>query len=376
MPVSVLTDLERRTLGNLSIPRNMRDLAGELTRDRHAAYGLGERQLKAKLADGEHALGEDPDGLDKLVKDLIKEGWIIDLGEFKDSSKVAAKVADGFKGSLDLRAGDDQRVENYIKRLSHGDRRWRTEGNLLMLTHDGLEKMRQPTGPVYTMTPSEVARELMRHRAAVKDLPLKGSIFDADGGSLDPAVAAKHTLAAGTTDQYDPSRQVATLLQEEYDHWAKLVAEECKRVWGVYPDPVAAGYFDATEDLIQAADAGGTAYGETAPTYFALTILAFTDVDTGTTADNGSHIPTYTGYARKSCTSADLGTSTNGSRSNANAIIWAACTAGSSTILGAGRMVAATVSRAIRYLTVTSTTVSATQTPAQFAAAALSDTLD
>jgi hypothetical protein len=376
VPVSVLTDLERRTLGNLSIPRNMRDLAGELTRDRHTPYGLGEQEKLGRLAGGEHVLGDDPSGLDKLVKGLIKEGLIIDIGEFKDPSKVAAKVADGFKGSLDLRAGDDQRVENYINRLSTPARRWRTEGNLLMLTEAGLEKLREPIGPVTTMTPSEVARELMRHRAAVKDLPIKGSIFDPDGGYLAPEVAAKHTLAAGMQDPYDPTRQVATMLMEEYEHWARLVSEECKRVWGVYPDPVAAGYFDATEDLIQAADAGGTAYGETSPTFFALTILAFTDVDTGTTADNGSHIPTYTGYARKSTTNTDLGTSSAGTRSNANAIIWAACTAGSSTILGAGRMVAATVGRAIRYLTVASTSVSATQTPAQFAAAALTDTLD
>lgn len=377
MPVSILTDLERRTLGNLSIPRNARDLAGELGRDQYTPYGLRPEQFMSRAKAGEHVLGDDPGGLQNLLKDLEKAGWVVNLGEWDDVAKLGAKVADGYKRSVPFE--EDERAQNYVRRLQASHRAWRAEGTQWMLTVDGLEKLREPTGPVYAMTPSEVEREILRHVAAVKELPIKGSIFDADGGLIDEKVARKETLAAGTQDPTDPSRQVATLLPEELAHWVKLVSDDCEARWGVRPRVPAAGgagYFDATEDLIQAADAGGTAYGETSPTFFALTILAFTDVDTGTTADNGSHIPTYTGYARKSTTSADLGTSTNGTRTNANAIIWAGATAGSSTILGAGRMVAATVGRAIRYLGVASTIVSATQTPAQFAAAALTDTLD
>lgn len=373
MPTLALNDLERRTLANLSIPRTVPDLSQVLLVDQYTPYGpaVEEEEVKAGRAlDGQ---GQD---LQRLLEDLSKHEWCVNLGSYEDSSKLMAKVADGFKGSIPFE--EDERARNFERRRA-GDAAWRINGDVWMLTTEGLEKLREPVGAVTRLTVSQVEEVLRKHAAAVKELPVKGSIFDEDGGFIDPKIAAKESLTSGVPDPDNPGRPTATLLPEEYAHWAKLVSEDCEAAWGVKPQqPLAggAGYFDATEDLIQAADAGGTAYGETSPTFFALTILAFTDVDTGTTADNGSHIPTYTGYARKSTTTADLGTSANGTRTNANAIIWAACTAGTSTILGAGRMVAATVGRAIRYLTVASTTISATQTPAQFAAGALTDTLD
>lgn len=371
MPVSALTDLERRTLANLSIPRTVADLSQELLIDQYTPYGpnVDEAEVKAGRAlDGQ---GQD---LHRLLEDLAGVGLAVNLGSYPDASKLMAKVVDGFKGSVPFE--EDERARNFEARRT-GDRAWRISGDVWMLTTDGLEKLREPVGSLYRMTVSEVEAVLAKHAAAVKELPVQGSIFDEDGGVLDERIARKEGLAGGVRDP--DGNPTATLLPEEFAHWAKLVSDDCEAAWGVRPQqPLAggAGYFDATEDLIQAADAGGTAYGETSPTFFALSILAFTDVDTGTTADNGSHIPTYTGYARKSTTTADLGTSTNGSRANANAIIWAAATAGTSTILAAARCVAATVGRAIRYLTVASTTISATQTPAQFAAGQLTDTLD
>ena len=102
----------------------------------------------------------------------------------------------------------------------------------------------------------------------------------------------------------------------------------------------------------------------------ALVIVALTDSDTGTTTGDGTHVPTYTGYARKSVAGTDMnaGSGTGGSVTNANAIIFAACTAGSSTIVGFGNTSASTNGTLRKFGTCTSTTVSTTQTPAQFAA--------
>jgi hypothetical protein len=71
-----------------------------------------------------------------------------------------------------------------------------------------------------------------------------------------------------------------------------------------------------------------TAY--TAPTtfYVALCTTAPTDASTGSTIVEA----TYTGYARKSTVAADWTTAASGANSNANAITFAACTAGTSTV--------------------------------------------
>jgi hypothetical protein len=138
-------------------------------------------------------------------------------------------------------------------------------------------------------------------------------------------------------------------------------------------DGGASGYTDAYEVSLIDAENQKTALGAVVdPWYMALSILAFTDADTGTTADNGSHIPTYTGYARKSVAGTDMPAATSGSgqAANTSAIIFAACTAGTSTILACGNASASTVGTLRKWGDVASTVISTTQTPAQFAVGA------
>jgi hypothetical protein len=66
------------------------------------------------------------------------------------------------------------------------------------------------------------------------------------------------------------------------------------------------------------------------PIYMALCTAIPTDASTGATLVEA----TYTGYARKSIAAADLNAAAAGNITNLAAIIFAACTGGSSTIIG------------------------------------------
>lgn len=115
------------------------------------------------------------------------------------------------------------------------------------------------------------------------------------------------------------------------------------------------------------------------PMYLALTLQVPTDASTGTSIDGGGWIPTYTGYARKSVAAADFrsaGTPTPGQISNVNAITFAACTAGTSTIVGWALCDAATLGNIHVWGSCTSTVISTTQTPATVAVDQLVITLD
>ena len=72
------------------------------------------------------------------------------------------------------------------------------------------------------------------------------------------------------------------------------------------------------------------AFTEPANIYMALTTVIPTDVMTGATITEA----TYTGYARKEILATDLSAAAAGSKTNSAAITFAACTAGSSTIVG------------------------------------------
>lgn len=355
MPAVALTDLERRVLANLTIPRNVPDLSGLLRADEHTPFGYRP----------DDAIGTEQE-LAELLADLAQHGLAVKLADTPDLPKLAAQIADGVSGSLPT---GDEKAKLYLERLQAPRRAWRAHGDLWMLTEDALELIKQPLGADGYASREQVEAALRAHARAVKDVARK---------SVEEGRVA---LAKGEFSE-ELGRPVATMLPEEYRAWAKQVTEDFHRAHPDQPKlqpPMMGGmpgYGNATEDLIQAADAGGTAYSETAPTFMALSLVAFTDADTGTTADDGTHVPTYTGYARKSCTAADLGTSSAGSRTNANAIIWAGATAGSSTVVSFARCTTLTGGRIIRYGNCASTTISATQTPAQFAAGALTDTLD
>lgn len=110
----------------------------------------------------------------------------------------------------------------------------------------------------------------------------------------------------------------------------------------------------------------------TAPTYLALVTVAVTETMTGSTITEAA----YTGYARKSISAADMGPAAAGAKSNTVQQQFAACTAGSATVIGWSLCTASTAGQVIVYGTATSTVISTTQTPATVGVGSLSVTLD
>jgi len=110
----------------------------------------------------------------------------------------------------------------------------------------------------------------------------------------------------------------------------------------------------------------------TAPTYLALCTSVPDDTKTGSTIVEAN----YTGYARKSIAAADMSAAAAGSKTNSAPITFAACTAGSSTIIGWALCDAATLGNVLCWGTCTSTVISTTQTPATIAASGLVVSLD
>ena len=107
----------------------------------------------------------------------------------------------------------------------------------------------------------------------------------------------------------------------------------------------------------------------TSPLYLALTTVAVAETDTAATLTEA----TYTGYARKSVAGTDWGSAAAGAIANANAITFAACTAGTSTVIGFALVTTASGAGTIEcFGTLASLVVSATQTPVNFAVSALS----
>lgn len=75
---------------------------------------------------------------------------------------------------------------------------------------------------------------------------------------------------------------------------------------------------------------GKAAFTLVTPLYMALCTSVPTDASTGVTIVEA----TYTGYARKSISAADLNAAAAGVVTNSVALVFAACTAGASTIIG------------------------------------------
>ncbi len=106
----------------------------------------------------------------------------------------------------------------------------------------------------------------------------------------------------------------------------------------------------------------------TSPTYLALTTVAVGETDTAATLTEA----TYTGYARKSVAGTDWGAAAAGQIANGNAITFAACTAGTSTVIGFALVTSSSgAGDIIVFGTLSSLVVSATQTPVNFAVGAL-----
>ena len=136
-----------------------------------------------------------------------------------------------------------------------------------------------------------------------------------------------------------------------------------------------AGFSDAQELVVLDSVFGdGSTNLNSAPTYLALTTAAVNENHTGATITEA----TYTGYARAAIAAADMSAAAAGAKVNGNAITFANCTGGTSTIIGwAVCTTSGTGTGAvIVFGTCTSTVISTTQTPATVAAGGLSVTLD
>jgi hypothetical protein len=98
------------------------------------------------------------------------------------------------------------------------------------------------------------------------------------------------------------------------------------------------------------------------PIYLALCTVVPTDASTGATLTEAS----YTGYARKSVPASAHNTAASGQVTNSEAITFANCTAGSSTIIAWALCDSATkgAGNILWWGTCTSTAISTTQTPA------------
>lgn len=137
---------------------------------------------------------------------------------------------------------------------------------------------------------------------------------------------------------------------------------------------VAASFSDYAENKILDHALGKASW--TMPTTVALALCTTvpTDSSTGATIVEAN----YTGYARLRIAAADLNAAASGRSDNANVLTFAACTAGSSTIIGFAICDSTTTGagNAICWGTCTSTVISTTQTPATVAAGGLVVTQD
>lgn len=334
------SDLDRRTIANLAIPRHVDDLTQVLREDART-------QTRARDDVHEHLL------------DLEARGLVVKLGDGHghESGKLASAAQ---KNKRTIPMADEQ-CQIMERRWAAPHLNWRLPGDHWMLSVDGLEQIKAPVEnepPAFDekRLAAVIQEEWERTRKGVK----RGEEADKKGLS-------------------------GALTEDEFTDWLKTVQAEWKERTGhrqlpaALRGPLAGGsqFSDAYEIILLDAENQKASITAAAPWYMALSILAFNDADTGTTADDGSHIPTYTGYARKSVAAADMnaGAGTSGSVTNANAIIFAACTAGSSTIVAFAHCSAATTGTLRKYGTCSSTTVSTTQTPAQFAAGAYTTTI-
>lgn len=138
--------------------------------------------------------------------------------------------------------------------------------------------------------------------------------------------------------------------------------------------PVAGGasFSDYAENKVLDHINGKTSFTMPATPFLALCTSVPTDASTGTTIVEAN----YTGYARKAVAGSDWNAASAGSATSANSLAFAACTLGSSTIIGWAYCDAATVGNMLYWGTCTSTVISVTQTPATIAAGALADSLD
>ena len=336
-----VTPQEREILVNLGQPRSVQHLTHELMVDPAFTTQDGNDVLKA-------------------LERLQKQGLVVNLGEHLNPVDAVKKLP---KAAFPLH---DESAEIFSERLKSPRHRWRTHGDLWILGNEGVDLIKAPhPDEGDPMTVSQV----------------QAAIDDAWSRTISHS-AESYSSAFGGADKPDGPRLAQAFLEEEFLAWATAVADDCEARWGERPLlPLAggAGYADGFENSIIDAENQKTALGAVVdPWYMALTILALTDTDTGTTTQDGSHVPTYTGYARKSVAGTDMAAASGGSSSNSNAIQFADCTAGSSNIVSFANTSASTNGTLRKYGNATGQpiAVSTTQTPPKFAVGAYVTSVD
>ena len=119
--------------------------------------------------------------------------------------------------------------------------------------------------------------------------------------------------------------------------------------------------------------AGKTSFTMPAGVYLALCTVVPDDTSIGATLTEAN----YTGYARKAIAAGDWNAAASGSISNANAITFAACTAGSSTIIGWALVDSSSgAGNVLAWGSMTSKLIDTSNTPPTVNAGALVITLD
>lgn len=165
-------------------------------------------------------------------------------------------------------------------------------------------------------------------------------------------------------------RDVSKLCELERRHWPTMARR--LRLEGV-PTAISSGISQfGMSHLIDHIN-GKTAFTFPTTVALALATAAPTSTTTGATVAEA----TYTGYGRQTIAAAGFNAASAATPSvatNASTITFAACTAGTSTLLGFLIADSATTAagNALWYGTLTSTTISTTQTPATVASSALS----
>ena len=128
---------------------------------------------------------------------------------------------------------------------------------------------------------------------------------------------------------------------------------------------------DYSENALANHLSGKSAFTMPASVYAALCTTTITDSMTGSTITEA----TYTGYSRKQVAAADLNSASGGVVTNANDIVFAACTAGSSTIVGIAYCDAASGGNMLWFSDVASHVIDTSNTPATIPAGSLSLTM-
>ena len=129
---------------------------------------------------------------------------------------------------------------------------------------------------------------------------------------------------------------------------------------------------DYLENVILDHNLSDGVFSEPANIYMALCTVIPTDVSTGTSITEAN----YTGYARKEILATDLSAAASGSKTNSAAITFAACSSGTSTIIGFAICDALTVGNIIYWGTTTSKVIDVNNTPATIAIGGLVVTED